>query len=103
MNPFLSLPEYEQFVYTLQQQYPAVLRSTLTIARQVRGLARLTGELHFINGYRLVISEITIRNPTQINQRWPALIRITNTFRQRSSIIVSLRLGCVLTAQIYRC
>ncbi len=58
MNPFLSLPEYEQFDYTLQQQYPAVLRSTLTIARQGRGLARLTGELHFINGYRLVISEI---------------------------------------------
>jgi hypothetical protein len=58
VNPFLSLREYEQFVYTLQQRHPAVLRSTLTIARQGRGLARLTGELHFIKGYRLVISEI---------------------------------------------
>ena len=60
MNPFLSLPEYEQFVYTLQQQYSAVLRSTLTIARQGRGLARLTVELHLINVYRLMISEILI-------------------------------------------
>lgn len=58
MNPFLSLREYEQFVYTLQQQYPAVLSSTLTVARRGRGLATLTGELHFTKGFRLVIAEI---------------------------------------------
>ena len=58
MNPFLSLPDYEQFVYTLQQQYPSVLSSTLTVARRGRGLAMLTGELHFNQGFRLVIAEI---------------------------------------------
>ena len=58
MNPFQSLAEYEQFVYTLQQQYPAVLRSTLTVARRGRGLVLLTGELHFTRGYRLVVYEM---------------------------------------------
>ena len=58
MNPFQSLSEYEQFVYTLLQQYPFVLRSTLTVARRSRGIAMLTGELHFAQGYRLLVSEL---------------------------------------------
>ena len=58
MNPFQSLSEYERFVYTLLQQYPFVLRSTLTVARRSRGIAMLTGELHFAQGYRLLVSEL---------------------------------------------
>lgn len=58
MNPFQSLREYERFVYTLQQRYPSVLHTTLTVARRGRGLATVVGELHFARGYRLVVSEI---------------------------------------------
>ncbi len=58
MNPFQSLREYERFVYTLQQQYPAVVHATLTVARRGRGLATVVGELHFARGYRLVVAEI---------------------------------------------
>lgn len=29
MSPFASLREYERFIYTLQQQFPRIVRSTL--------------------------------------------------------------------------
>ena len=58
MNPFHSLAEYEQLVYTLQQQYPSVIRSTLVIARRGRGSAYLSGELLFVSGHRLTVFEI---------------------------------------------
>ena len=56
MNPFQSLPEYERFVYTLQQRYPAIRCSTLTVIRRGRAVARLTGELE-IGNYRIVVRE----------------------------------------------
>ena len=56
MNPFQSRPEYERFVYTLQQRYPAICCSTLTVIRRGRAMARLTGELE-IDGYRIVVRE----------------------------------------------
>jgi len=62
VNPFLSLHEYERFVYTLQQRYPSVLHTTLTVARRGRGLATVVGELHFAHGYRLVVAEIITWN-----------------------------------------
>lgn len=58
MSPFHSLSEYQHFVYTLQQRYVSVFHSTLTVARRGRGIATLVGELHFSQGYRLVVSEI---------------------------------------------
>ena len=56
MNPFQSLAEYEQFVYTLQQRYPAIRRSTLTVIRRGAAAARLTGQLE-IGDYRLAVRE----------------------------------------------
>ena len=56
MNPFLLLPEYEQFVYTLQGLYPSIRRSTLTVIRRGAAVARLTGELE-IGVYRIVVRE----------------------------------------------
>lgn len=58
MSPFHSLAEYEQLVYTLQQQYPSVIRSTLVIARRGRGSACLNGELLFVSSHRLTVFEI---------------------------------------------
>ena len=56
MNPLRSLPEYERFVYTLHQRYPCIRRSTLTVIRRGRAVARLTGELE-IGDYRIVVRE----------------------------------------------
>jgi hypothetical protein len=57
MNPFQSLREYERFVYTLPQQNPRLVRSTLIVARRGRQYAELTGELVFPGGFRLVAYE----------------------------------------------
>jgi hypothetical protein len=57
MTPFRSLHEYETFVYTLPQQFPNILRSTLIVARRGRLLAELSGELAFVSGHRLVVYE----------------------------------------------
>lgn len=57
MNPFQSLREYETFVYTLQQQFPQILRSTLVVARRGRLFAELTGEVAFSGGHRLIVYE----------------------------------------------
>lgn len=58
MKTFQSLSDYEEFVYTLQQKYPSVVRSTLVIARRGSGVATLTGELLLENGHRLAVYEI---------------------------------------------
>ncbi|MEK7784699.1 MAG: DUF6516 family protein [Chloroflexota bacterium] len=57
MNPFQSLREYEVFIYTLQQQFPAVQSSTLVVAQRGRYLAELTGEVMFARGHRLSVYE----------------------------------------------
>ncbi len=57
MNPFSSLREYERFVYTLQQQFPSITRSTLVVIQRGRQYAELSGELIFTEEYRLLIYE----------------------------------------------
>ncbi len=57
MNPFRSLRDYELFVYTLPQQFPSILRSTLIVAQRGPLFAVLTGELIFSEGLRLVVYE----------------------------------------------
>lgn len=57
MNPFQSLHDYEEFVYTLPQRYPSIQRSTLVVARRGRTIATLQGELLFEKGYRIVVRE----------------------------------------------
>ena len=57
MNPFRSLADYESFVYTLENQFPAILRSTLVVARRGATVAVLRGELEFARGLRLSVRE----------------------------------------------
>ena len=57
MNPFQSLRDYETFVYTLQQSFPQIIRSTLVVARRGRLFAELTGEITLLSGHRLVVYE----------------------------------------------
>lgn len=62
MNPFQSLRDYEYFVYTLPQQFPAIVASTLTVIQKGRLFAELTGELTFSAGYRLSVYELLAWN-----------------------------------------
>jgi hypothetical protein len=57
VNPLQSLPEYEQFIYTLPQRYTSIRSSTLTVIRRGATVARLTGIVEFVGGYRLVVRE----------------------------------------------
>lgn len=58
MSPFQSLPDYEEFIYGLGQEYPEIQSSTLVLARRGPGLATLTGDLCLQGGYRLAVYEI---------------------------------------------
>lgn len=57
MNPFQSLRNYEEFIYTIVQRHPIILRSTLTVVRRGALLATVNGELLFPSLYRLVLRE----------------------------------------------
>ena len=57
MNPFHSLREYEEFLYTLPQHYSAVIASTLVVARRGATVASVNGDVIFRNGYRLAVRE----------------------------------------------
>jgi hypothetical protein len=57
MNPFQSLHEYEEFVYTLPQRFPVIVSSGLVVIRRGKRVAFLQGDVTFAQGYRLVIRE----------------------------------------------
>lgn len=57
MNPLQSLAEYELFIYTLQQSYPSIRRSTLVVIRRGTIAAAVLGEIELVQGLRLVVSE----------------------------------------------
>jgi hypothetical protein len=52
MSPFQSLRDYETFVYTLQQQFPQILQSTLVVAQRGRLYAEVAGDIYFFGGHR---------------------------------------------------
>jgi len=45
MNPFQSLRDYEEFVYTLRQRFSIIDASTLVVARRGKRTATLQGEI----------------------------------------------------------
>lgn len=57
MNPFQSLHDYEEFIYTLQQSFPVIKSSSLVVIQRGKRVAILQGELTFGYGYRLVVRE----------------------------------------------
>lgn len=67
-NPLRSSGDYELFLYSLSEQFPSVRQSTLTFVRRGHSLARVTGELFFDQGLRLVVLERIVFD------RLPALI-----------------------------
>ena len=57
MNPYQSLHEYEEFIYTLPQQFPVIISSTLVVVRRGGRMVTVSGEILFPRGYRLVVRE----------------------------------------------
>ncbi|HHB91099.1 MAG TPA: hypothetical protein ENK60_07295 [Anaerolineae bacterium] len=57
MNPLARPEDYELFLYTLTERYPSIQRSTVIFVRRGATLARVSGELVFDHGFRLVIRE----------------------------------------------
>jgi Family of unknown function (DUF6516) len=58
MNSPLRTPEdYELFLYTLPDQFESIRSSTVTFVRRGNSLARVSGEITFDCGIRLVIVE----------------------------------------------
>ncbi len=53
-----SLPDYELFVYALQNSFASILVSTLTVIRQASDVATVEGELFFSGGVRLRVLEV---------------------------------------------
>lgn len=67
--PFRTIEDYELFLYTLTERFPSIRRSTVTLVRRGRTLARVAGELYFEHDVRLVIRErlIYARTPVLID------------------------------------
>lgn len=57
-EPFPARPEYEQFIYTIVEQFGAIEKSTLHFFTTSPTAGLLKGEILFKNGYRLRIVEV---------------------------------------------
>jgi hypothetical protein len=67
-NPLRTIEDYELFLYTLKQQFAFIRHSTLILTRRGSSLARVSGELQFDYGIRLIVRERILYH------RLPALI-----------------------------
>lgn len=57
MNPFQSLRDYEELVYTLGKRFPSIKGSTLVVVQRGKRVATLQGEINFSQGYRIAVKE----------------------------------------------
>ncbi len=69
-NPLRTAEDYELFLYSLTEQFPSIKRSTLVFIRLGATLARVTGELFFDNGVRLVVRERILYNRLPAVMDW---------------------------------
>ena len=53
-----TLEDYELFIYALQDQYPVIQSSTLTVIRQASNVATIEGTIHFATNIRLHVLEV---------------------------------------------
>lgn len=67
-NPLRTIEDYELFLYTLKQQFSFIRHSTLILTRRGTSLVRVSGEIQFNHGIRLIVRERILYH------RLPALI-----------------------------
>jgi len=70
MDPFRTPEDYELYLYTITEQFDSVRTSTITFIRLGSTLARVSGELSFTNGIRLVVRERIIYHRLPIVIDW---------------------------------
>lgn len=56
-DPLRSLADYELFIYSLTEAFPAIQQSSLVLVRKGASLARVEGEIRFAFEIRLVVRE----------------------------------------------
>lgn len=56
-NPLRTEKDYELFLYSLVEHFSSIKRSTVTFVRRGISLARVSGDLHFAYGIRMVVRE----------------------------------------------
>ncbi len=57
MNLYQSLRDYEEFIYTLPQQFASIAHSTLVVVRRGARMVTVSGEIIFPESCRLVVKE----------------------------------------------
>jgi hypothetical protein len=69
-NQLRTLEDYELFLYTLVDNFSSIRYSTLTSIRKGASLARIEGEIHFEQKFRLVIRERILYNRLPVIIDW---------------------------------
>ena len=57
MSGLTTHADYEAFVYSLADRYPAILRAALVVIPRGRGVAEVAGKIEFEEGVRLGVRE----------------------------------------------
>lgn len=65
-----TIEDYELYLYTITEKFPYINHSTLVLIRRGASLARVTGEIHFDLGYRLVVRERLLYHCSPIVIDW---------------------------------
>jgi hypothetical protein len=69
-NLLRTSEDYELFLYTLNEQFPSVRRSTVTFVRRGAALARVAGEIEFDYDIRLIIRERLVYHRLPVAIDW---------------------------------
>lgn len=69
-SPIRTPDDYELYLYTLTENFPAVRQSTITFVRLGSTLARVAGELYFENDIRIVVRERVLFHRLPITLDW---------------------------------
>jgi len=69
-DPFRTISDYEIFLHSLKERFPSIKHSTLTLVKRGVSLARVSGEVYFDHGFRLVVRERMLfhRLPVMIDE-----------------------------------
>jgi hypothetical protein len=69
-DPFRTPADYELFLYSLTDRYPSARSSTLVFVRRGATLARVVGEIHFVQQIKIVVRERLLYNRLPLQLDW---------------------------------
>jgi hypothetical protein len=101
-NPLRTPEDYELFLYTLTEHFPSVRHSSLTLIRFGATLARVSGELHFDQGFRLIFEELVTLAVEELAAKEKSKIEIDWLFRLLNQKKILRAAGIVPCSSILR-